>query len=396
VSHIPFNRAYFTGSETRYVEQAVANAHLACDGDFTSRCREWLRERTGAAGVFLVHSCTAALEMSAMLADLEPGDEVVMPSFTFVTTANAFVLRGAVPVFVDVRPDTLNIDERRIADAVGERTKAIVAVHYAGVGAEMDVLHDLAHDRGVALIEDAAQGLGATYRGRPLGAMGAVGTLSFHETKNVTCGEGGALLVNERELVERAEVLREKGTNRSRFFRGQVDKYTWVDLGSSYGLSDIAAAFLWAQFEHADEIGRLRRAIWDRYHDGFAGLEASGLARRPFAPDHCAHNAHMYYLLLPSLARRTELIDGLAARDINAVFHYVPLHSSPAGLRYGRAVGDLEVTDDVASRLVRLPLWAGMSDREVERVITAVHDVVSSGSQAWMRPDAAAIGGPRR
>jgi dTDP-4-amino-4,6-dideoxygalactose transaminase len=376
LSHVPFNRAYFTGRETTYVEKAVADAHLACDGEFTRLCSDWLRGRTGAEEVLLVHSCTAALEMSALLLDLQPGDEVIMPSFTFVTTANAFALRGAVPVFVDVRPDTLNLDEEQVAGAVTARTKAIVPVHYAGVGANMDALGRIAGGYGLAIVEDAAQGLGATYAGRPLGGMGALGTLSFHETKNVTCGEGGALLINDARLIERAEILREKGTNRSRFFRGQVDKYTWVDLGSSYGLSEIAAAFLWAQLEEADTIATRRLTIWHRYHAAFAELEAAGLARRPVVPDDCVHNAHMYYLLLPSLEQRADLIAALAERDINAVFHYIPLHLSPAGRRYGREGGPLKVTEAVANRLVRLPLWAGMAPGELERVIDGVMDVV--------------------
>jgi dTDP-4-amino-4,6-dideoxygalactose transaminase len=376
MNHIPFNRPYLTGRETEYIHDAVARAHLSGDGAFTARCREWLIENTGAHDCLLVHSCTAALEMSAMLLDVGPGDEVIMPSFTFVSTANAFVLRGARPVFVDVRPDTFNLDEERVAEAITPRTKALVPIHYAGVGCDMHALGDLASEHGLAIIEDAAQGLCASYHARPLGTFGALGTLSFHETKNVTCGEGGALLVNDPELIERAEIVREKGTNRSRFFRGQVDKYTWVDVGSSYVLSDLAAAFLWAQLEEADAITRARLQIWERYDEAFAPLEHAGLLQRPVVPLGCEHNAHMYYLVLGDLETRTAFIRELAARDINAVFHYVPLHSSPAGLEHCRTSGALPVTEDVGNRLVRIPLWAGMAVEEVDRVIDAVLEVV--------------------
>jgi dTDP-4-amino-4,6-dideoxygalactose transaminase len=373
MNHIPFNRAYVTGRETRYMHDAVAHAHISSDGAYSARCRQWLIENTGARDCLLVHSCTAALEMSALLLDVGPGDEVIMPSFTFVSTANAFVLRGARPVFVDVEPETFNLDPERVERAVNRRTKAIVPVHYAGVGCDMDALAAAA--RGIPLVEDAAQGVCATRHGRPLGTFGALGALSFHETKNVTCGEGGALLINDGALAERAEIMREKGTNRSRFFRGQVDKYTWVDVGSSYALSDLAAAFLWAQLEEAAAITSMRLDIWERYHAAFEPLERAGKVRRPIVPDGCRHNAHMYYLLLPDAGARRHFISALAARDINAVFHYVPLHSSPAGLQHGRSDGPLPVTDDVARRLVRLPLWAGMSDAQVDRVIETVLEV---------------------
>jgi len=375
MSHIPFNRAYVTGRETRYIHDAVANAHISSDGAYSTRCRQWLIENTGARDCLLVHSCTAALEMSAMLLDVGPGDEVIMPSFTFVSTANAFVLRGARPVFVDVDPETFNLDPERVDRAINRRTKAIVPVHYAGVGCDMDALAAVAAPRGIAIVEDAAQGVCATRDGRPLGTFGALATLSFHETKNVTCGEGGALLINDPALTERSEILREKGTNRSRFFRGQVDKYTWVDVGSSYAMSDLAAAFLWAQLEDAATITSMRLDIWERYHAAFEPLEQAAGVRRPIVPDGCMHNAHMYYLLLPDIGARRHFISALAARDINAVFHYVPLHSSPAGLKYGRSDGGLPVTDDVARRLVRLPLWAGMSDEQVDRVIETVLEV---------------------
>jgi dTDP-4-amino-4,6-dideoxygalactose transaminase len=321
-------------------------------------------------------SCTAALEAAAILLDLAPGDEVIMPSFTFVSTANAFVLRGAVPVFVDVRGDTLNIDEDAVAEAVTSRTRAIVPVHYAGVGCEMGALMAIADHHGLRIVEDAAQGIMADYRGRPLGAMGDLGAFSFHETKNVTCGEGGALLVNAPDLVERAEVIRDKGTNRSRFLRGQVDKYTWMDLGSSFLLSDVNAAFLYGQLEAADAITQMRLDVWERYHAEFEELERDGLLRRPVVPDNCRHNAHMYYLLLPTAPRRHEFLSELKTWGVDAVFHYVPLHSSPAGLRHGRAAGRLWRTDDLSARLARLPLWPGMPDSAVERVVEAVHAAV--------------------
>jgi len=360
---IPFNKPYMTGRELWLISQAHAAGHLSGDGRFTRQCHEWLQARTGCRKALLTHSCTAALEMCALLLDLQPGDEVIMPSFTFVSTANAFVLRGAVPVFVDIRPDTLNIDEALIEAAITPRTKAICVVHYAGVSCEMDAIMAIAQRHGLAVIEDAAQGIFSTYRGKPLGTFGALGALSFHETKNVISGEGGALLVNDEALEERAEIIREKGTNRSQFFRGQVDKYTWVDVGSSYLPGEIIAAFLAAQLEEADDIMRRRMALWDRYHAWAAPLEAQGMLRRPVVPAHCTHNAHMYYLLLPSLEARTRFIDSLKLQDIGAVFHYVPLHSSPAGQRYARVAGSMGVTDDISDRLVRLPLWVGLDDR---------------------------------
>ncbi len=359
---VPFNKPYMTGRELWLISQAHANGHLSGDGAFTKQCHAWLESTTGCAKALLTHSCTAALEMAALLLDLQPGDEVIMPSFTFVSTANAFVLRGAVPVFVDVRADTLNIDEALIEAAITPRTRAICVVHYAGVGCEMDAILAIAAKHGLKVIEDAAQGIFSTYKGRPLGGIGAMGALSFHETKNVISGEGGALLVNDPSIVERAEIIREKGTNRSQFFRGQVDKYTWVDVGSSYLPGEIVAAFLAAQFEGAEEINRRRLAVWDRYHAWAAPLEQRGLLRRPVVPADCTHNAHMYYLLLQSLAARTRFIDVLKQQGIGAVFHYVPLHSSPAGRRYGRAVGPMQVTDDAGDRLVRMPLWVGLED----------------------------------
>jgi len=349
-----------TGRELAYIEQAHRNHRLAGDGPFTAQCSRWLEERTGAKKALLTHSCTAALDMAAILAGIGPGDEVIMPSYTFVSTANAFVLRGGVPVFVDIRPDTLNIDEARIEAAITPRTRAIVPVHYAGVGCEMDAILEIARRRGLLVIEDAAQGLMTEHRGRSLGALGALGALSFHETKNVISGEGGALLVNDARFIERAEIVREKGTNRSSFFRGEVDKYTWVDIGSSYLPGEIVAAFLWAQLEQAQAITAQRIELWQRYHARLEACERAGRVRRPVIPPGCRHNAHLYYVLLPSLEHRSRLIERLRVRGIGAVFHYVPLHSSPAGQRYGRTAGAMANTDRAGACLLRLPLWLGM------------------------------------
>jgi dTDP-4-amino-4,6-dideoxygalactose transaminase len=370
---IPFNRPFVTGREFDLIREAIENMHLSGNGPFSGRCADWLRRRVGSAGVQLTPSCTAALEMAAIMSSVEPGDEVIMPSFTFVSTANAFVLRGAVPVFVDVRPDTLNLDEAQLEAAVTPRTRAIVPVHYAGVACEMDAIMAVARRHDLLVIEDAAHALLATYRGQPLGGIGQLATLSFHETKNVICGEGGALLVNDPALVPRAEIVQEKGTNRRQFYRGQVDKYTWVDVGSSFLLSDLNAAFLLAQLEAAEWMTEERLRVWNAYHEAFAELEQSGVARRPVVPPEAGHNGHLYYLLLEDRERRDALISALAERGVNCVFHYVPLHSAPAGRRYGRAGGDLDVTDDVSGRLVRLPLWIGMPPADVQRVIDEVH-----------------------
>lgn len=372
---IPFNKPYMTGKELWYIAQAHANGHLAGDGGFTKRCNGWLESRTGTHKALLTHSCTAALEMAAILANLQEGDEVIMPSYTFVSTANAFVLRGAVPVFVDIRPDTLNIDETKIEAAITERTKAIVPVHYAGVGCEMDTIMAIARRHNLLVIEDAAQGIMSTYKGRPLGSIGHIGCLSFHETKNIISGEGGALLVNDRELAEHAEIIREKGTNRSQFFRGQVDKYTWVEIGSSYLPSELISAFLWAQMEEADAITERRLDIWANYHQWFANLESDGKVRRPMVPRECVQNAHMYYLLLPSLELRTAFIERLKSEGVHAVFHYIPLHSSPRGRARGRVAGDMTNTDAAGDRLVRLPLWLGLEPLQTEvirKVIEAI------------------------
>ena len=373
--NIPFNKPYMTGKELWYVSQAHAFGHLAGDGQFTKRCNAWLEERTGARRALLTQSCTAALEMAAILAGIGPGDEVIMPSFTFVSTANAFVLRGGVPVFVDIRPDTLNIDEGKIEAAITPRTKAIVPVHYAGVGCDMEAILEIANRHGLLVIEDAAQGVMASYNGRPLGGIGHLAALSFHETKNVISGEGGALLINDERFVERAEIIREKGTNRSQFFRGQVDKYTWVDIGSSYLPGEIISAFLWAQMEEADQITQRRLGLWKTYHRWFEGLESAGMLRRPIIPRGCTHNAHMYYVLLPSLAVRTRFIEQLKNSGVMAVFHYVPLHASPMGRRVGRAVGEMTHTEDLSDRLVRLPLWLGLEEHMavvIERIVDAV------------------------
>ena len=374
---ITFNRPYATGREFGYMQDAIDNLHLSGNGPFAKRCEAWLEERLGCGRALLTASCTSALEMAALLAGIGPGDEVVMPSFTFVSTASAVALRGGVPVFVDIRPDTLNIDETAIEAVITPRTKALLPVHYAGVASEMDGVASVAADHRLLVIEDAAQGVMSSYRGRALGAMGQLGCVSFHETKNVICGEGGALLVNDPGWVERAEIVQEKGTNRTQFLRGQVDKYTWVELGSSFLTSEINSAFLWAQLEDADTITAERTALWDGYHARFAELEARELVRRPIVPAHCTHNAHMYYLLLPDRARRDRLIQHLGEREVQAVFHYIPLHSSPAGQRYGRAPVPLPVTDSISDRLVRLPLWVGMDEAHIDRVVGGVESALA-------------------
>jgi dTDP-4-amino-4,6-dideoxygalactose transaminase len=370
---ISFNRPTTVGREIDYLHQALASTHTAGDGTFTQRCHAWLESKLGAPKALLTHSCTAALEMAGLLFDLRPGDEVIMPSFTFVSTANAAVLRGAVPVFVDVRPDTLNLDEKLIEAAITPRTKAIFVVHYAGVACAMDPIMRIAERHGLFVAEDNAQGLMARYSGRPLGTLGHLAGISFHETKNVISGEGGALIVNDNRLSGRAEIIREKGTNRSSFVRGEVEKYTWVDIGSSYLPSEIVAAYLLAQLEQYERLLVERHDVWKRYHEGFAELEEQGRCRRPIVPPECDHNAHLYYLLLPDAAARNSLIAQLRAEGIQAPFHYVPLHNSPAGLSFARTSGSLFHTEDVSSRLVRLPIWYGMTD-EPERVIAAVRN----------------------
>ncbi|QKQ73070.1 dTDP-4-amino-4,6-dideoxygalactose transaminase [Nostoc sp. TCL240-02] len=373
--NIPFNKPFATSKEIDYIQQAIIKGHLSGNGDFTKKNHAWLESKIGCCKALLTHSCTAALEMAAILADIQPGDEVIMPSYTFVSTANAFVLRGGVPAFVDIRPDTLNIDESKIEAAITSKTKAIVPVHYAGVGCEMDEIMKIAQHYQLLIIEDAAQGLDATYKGRSLGSIGHLAAVSFHETKNLICGEGGALLINYPELIERSEIVWEKGTNRNQFFRGQVDKYTWVDIGSSYLPSEISAAFLWAQMEAVETITQKRMDIWQQYHQAFADLETQGKVRRPIIPVECRHNAHMYYLLLPNLESRNTLIEKLQSFGIKTVFHYVPLHSSPAGIKYGRTHGSLTITNLFSDRLVRLPLWVGLN--QVSTIIDIVYKILS-------------------
>ena len=373
---ILFNNPFMTGKELWYISQAHHLAKLAGDGSFTKKCHTWLEEQTGCRKALLTHSCTAALEMAALLADIQPGDEVIMPSYTFVSTANAFVLRGGVPVFVDIHPDTLNLDENLIEEAITERTKAIVPVHYAGVGCDMDAIMAIAEKHGLLVIEDSAQGLMASRNGQALGAIGHLGAISFHETKNVISGEGGALLVNDARFAERAEIIREKGTNRSQFFRGQVDKYTWVDVGSSYLPGEVIAAFLLAQLEEAEQITARRLELGRQYHEGFSRLEAEDQVRRPVVPNDCQHNAHMYYLLVKNLDVRTRLLKFLNQRGVNAVFHYVPLHSSPAGRRFGRMAGQLPVTERCSDGLLRLPLYVGLE--EVDLIVDAVEEFFCS------------------
>lgn len=378
---VPFNIPYMTGKELFYIAEAHFNNMLAGDGPFTKKCHAWLEEKTGTKKALLTHSCTASLEMAAILANIEPGDEVIMPSYTFVSTANAFVLRGGVPVFVDIRPDTLNIDETKIEAAITSKTKAIVAVHYAGVGCEMDTIMAISKRHGLLVIEDAAQGVFALYKGKTLGTIGHMGCYSFHETKNIISGEGGALLINDERFFERAEIIREKGTNRSQFFRGQTDKYTWIDVGSSYLPGEVIAAFLWAQLEEAENITTRRLQIWDRYHSELEQLETENTLARPFIPAHCQHNAHMYYVLLDSLETRTKVIDHLRESEIHSVFHYVPLHSSPAGKKYGRTHGEMLNTDSLSDRLLRLPMWLDLSETQQDRVIEAIQSTVLQPQQ---------------
>ena len=374
-SMISFNRPHMTGRELECIEEAVARGQLAGDGSFTRKCQEWLEERLGARRVLLTHSCTAALEMAALLLDLGPDDEVIMPSFTFVSTANAIVLRGARPVFVDVRRDTLNLDERLIEQAVTPRTRAIMPVHYGGVACEMQAIREIADHHGLHVVEDAAQALLSSYRGRPVGSLGQLAALSFHETKNVISGEGGALVINESTFVERAEVLRQKGTDRARFALGLVDKYTWVDLGSSFLPGELTAAFLWAQLERADAITSERLRLWQRYEESGGRLRDLGFSC-PTVPADRTHNAHLFYVLLPEGMSRSAVLAEMNRRGVNAVFHYVPLHSSPAGQRFGRVGTPMSVTEDCSARLIRLPLWVGMGVDAVDRVVETLVESV--------------------
>jgi len=377
-SFIPFNRPFIAGRELYYIAQAVTGGHLAGDGRYTKLCHRWIEERLGVKKALLTHSCTAALEMCALLANIQPGDEVIMPSFTFVSTANAFALRGARIRFVDIRLDTLNIDEKQIEAAISDRTKAIVVMHYAGVACEMDAIMEIARRRRLLVVEDAAQGMMATYKGRQLGTIGELGTYSFHETKNFISGEGGALAINDERFIERAEIIREKGTNRSKFFRGQVDKYTWVDIGSSYLPSEIVAAFLYAQLEEAESINRKRADIYRYYANALMPLKEDGQVRLPYCPPECTHNSHLFYLIMPTETARDGLIQHLKECNILTVFHYVPLHTSPMGLKMGYSGGELPVTEDLSERLVRLPFYFGLTREEQDRVIDGVVNFVQS------------------
>lgn len=364
---IPFNYPYTTGKEFHYITQSLLEKCLAGDGPFTKRCSTWLEQYTNRA--LLTHSCTAALEMASLLLKIKPGDEIIMPSYTFVSTANAFVLQGGTPVFVDIRKDTLNLDEKQIQAAITPKTKAIVPVHYAGVACEMDAIMSIAKQHNLQVIEDAAQGVMATYKGKALGSIGHLGVYSFHETKNIISGEGGALLVNDPSLTLEAEIIREKGTDRSQFLRGEVDKYTWQTTGSSFLPSEMIAAFLWAQLEEADKITKLRLTSWNYYHERLLPLERAGILRRPVVPTQCQHNAHMYYVLLAPEICRQLVLESLKQNGVHAASHYVPLHSSKAGKRYGKTNGSLTLTDSLSARIIRLPLWVGLSTEQQDTVI---------------------------
>lgn len=369
---IPFNVPPFLGTETGYIAKAIENHKICGDGPFTKDCNKWLEEKTGSAKALLTTSCTHSLEMAALLLEIQPGDEVILPSFTFCSTADAFVLRGAKLVFVDVRPDTMNIDETKIEDAITEKTKAIVPVHYAGVACEMDTIMEIAKRHGLKVVEDAAQAVMSEYKGRALGSIGDYGCYSFHETKNYSMGEGGALLIKDPGKIEDAEILREKGTNRSVFLRGQIDKYTWVNHGSSYLPSDMNAAYLWAQLLEADKINDDRLASWQKYYDGFEELEKKGFVQRPVIPEGCKHNAHMFYLKAKDLEERTALISFLKENGVIAVFHYIPLHSAPAGQKFGRFHGEDVYTTRESDRLLRLPMYYGLTDEDINKVIDTV------------------------
>ena len=371
---IGFNVAPFTGKEFDYIKEAIQAEHICGDGIFTKKCNQWIEEQTGTAKALLTTSCTHATEMAALLLDLKPGDEVIMPSYTFVSTADAFVLRGAVPVFVDIRPDTMNIDETLIEAAITEKTKAIVPVHYAGVSCEMDTILAIAEKYHLAVVEDAAQGVCAFYKGRALGTLGDYGCFSFHETKNFSMGEGGALLIRDPEHIEDAEILREKGTNRSKFFRGQIDKYTWVNHGSSYLPSDMNAAYLWAQLEMADAITADRMSSWNHYYEALKPLEEQGKIELPIVPEGCTHNAHMFYIKAKDLEERTALIAHLKAEGVQAVFHYVPLHSAPAGEKFGRFAGEDRYTTKESERLMRLPMYYGLKEEQVSYIVEKVKE----------------------
>lgn len=371
---IVFNVPPFTGKEMEYISRAVENQKICGDGEFTKKCNEWIEERTGTGKCLLTTSCTHGLELAALLSGIGPGDEVIMPAYTFVSTADAFVLRGATPVFVDIRPDTLNIDETKIEAAITERTKVIAPVHYAGVGCEMDTIMDIARRHHLMVIEDAAQGIMSTYKGQALGTIGDFGAFSFHETKNYSMGEGGALLIRDQKYVEEAEILREKGTNRSKFFRGQIDKYTWVNYGSSYLPSDMNAAYLYAQLEMADEINEHRLALWNQYYEELLPLKDRGILELPTVPEGCVHNAHMFYIKAKDLEERTELISYLKENGILAVFHYIPLHTAPAGRQFGRFHGEDVYTTKESERLCRLPMFYKLTSEEVSYITGKIRE----------------------
>lgn len=374
---IRFNKPYITGNEMKNIQSVLNSGRMAGNGEFTQKCQEWLECEIGCGKALLTNSCTAALEMAIILADIGYEDEVIMPSYTFVSTANAVVLRGGVPVFVDIRENTLNIDETKIEAAITPRTKAIIVVHYAGVACEMDTIMAIAENYKLLVIEDAAQGILAKYKGRPLGSIGHLAALSFHETKNLVSGEGGALLINDTTFQKRAEIIWEKGTNRQEFHKGLVDKYSWVDIGSSYLPGELIAAFLYGQLISCEIIDKARMKVWNRYHESFAAAEKYNKFRRPIIPQEISHNGHIYYLLLPTARERDKMLQRLQDKGIGVVFHYIPLHSSPAGIKYGRTCGEMDVTDSVASRLLRLPLWGEMKEEDVEMVISLVQDEVN-------------------
>ena len=370
---ISFNKPPYVGEEIKYIEEAVKAQKICGDGQFTKKCNKWFEDKTGAAKVLLTTSCTHATELAALLLDIQPGDEVIMPAYTFVSTADAFVLRGATAVFVDINPKTMNIDENLIEDAITEKTKAIVPVHYAGVSCEMDKIMEIAQKHNLYVVEDAAQGVMSTYKGKALGTIGDYGCYSFHETKNYSMGEGGALLIRDGKNAELAEIIREKGTNRSKFFRGQIDKYTWVEAGSSYLPSDMNAAYLWAQLQKADEINENRLQSWNRYYEGLKDLEEAGKIELPYIPEYCEHNAHMFYIKAKDLEERSALISYLKENGVTAVFHYIPLHTAPAGKEYGRFHGEDKYTTKESERIIRLPMYYELDEQDAEKVMDLIH-----------------------
>lgn len=375
--NIPFNEGTYLGSEFNYIKDAIDRQHISGDGYYTKKCNEILEKKIGCKKALLTHSCSAALEMSAMLLDLKQGDEIICPSYTFVTTASSFALRGARCVFVDIKEDTLNIDENLIESAITDKTRAIVPVHYAGVSCEMDKILEIAKKYDLKVIEDSAQAIGSLYKDKPCASMGDIGCLSFHETKNIVCGEGGAITLNNAKYIENAEIIREKGTNRSKFFRGLVDKYTWVALGSSYLPSDMNAAYLYPQLEKLNEINNRREILWNNYHGAFEEFEKIGIIKRPYIPNYCTHNSHMYFLRFNDLKTRTEFIDYMSQNNISTVFHYIPLHSSPAGLQFGRYEGNMKITDKVSDTLVRLPLFFALKNSEQNYIIEKIKEFLN-------------------